>query len=473
MGVGMLLAAACLSSIAVGQTETIRVDLKLRTGGQLSGGVVDHTDHGLVIVREKTPYVFAWSELEPDSAFLAKHALLTFERVRAGDGRLRAEDHFQLGLFALRQDQHDLAGRQFGKAVALDDTYARRAREAFREYDRPARVEPNVVPGADEEPTDPDADGPDEGTTSKEAIHPPPDITIVPQPSADSREKVRSAYLTFGAKVREVIGRAVVEMESEHFLIWTDFEPRYRARLLERCEVTYGALCARFGLDPSKSLFLSKCPIFAWRSTKRFRKFARYFDGYGGENAVGYTRSIEENGHVHVVLLRRGRTEADFDRFVCTLVHESTHAFMHRLFSSRLIPHWVNEGYADLTVERVLGDRCATGGNATLLARQFVRYDWPIADLLESTGPLEVNQYPIAHSVVRFLESRDAARFVAFVRDLKSGSPLADALAAAYEGMTVERLEANWRDAIRASDPDPPRRDTQADVLPWARVPTP
>jgi len=213
----------------------------------------------------------------------------------------------------------------------------------------------------------------------------------------------------------------------------------------------YAALVERFDLQATDEVFLAKCPVFCWRSKARFQKFARYFDGYEGSSAVGYARSIEKNGHVHVVLVRQGRSEADFDRFACTLVHEGSHAFMHRLYSTRLIPHWVNEGYAELTAERVLGERCETAEKAALLARQFVRYDWPLGGMLESVAAIEVHEYPLAHSLVAHLEGLGRPRFAGFVRSLKEGRTTAEALAANYDGMTLAQLEQSWRSAIRSN----------------------
>jgi hypothetical protein len=215
----------------------------------------------------------------------------------------------------------------------------------------------------------------------------------------------------------------------------------------------YQTLCAQFGLDPAQGVFLAKCPVFCWRSPARFRKFARQFDGYTGVNAVGYTRSIEKNGHVHIVLLLHGRSEGDYDRFACTLVHEGTHAFVHRLHSNGLIPHWVNEGYADLIAERVLQDRCPNAEKAALLARQYIRYDWSIGHLLSDPGPIAVHEYPLAYSLVDYLERSDSGRFASFVRGLKEGDTIGAALATNYDDMTIEELEAGWRTAIRAGDP--------------------
>jgi hypothetical protein len=437
-----------IATVARGQTETISVDLKLRTGGALSGLVVDHSEHGLVVVREQRPYVFSWNELEFGSALSTKRALLALEH--GGSNKLSADDHFELGLFALAYDRNDVAANEFREAKRLNGKLEERIGRAFDEYR--ARKEKG---GGDEDPFEDeppaglgDSAGPREvGLTDDDGT------LLAERPSAENRAKVMEAYRTFGEKVREVMGKDVVLLESDHFLIWTDWEKKYRARLTGWAEAMYAALGERFDLQATDEVFLAKCPVFCWRSKARFKKFARYFDGYEGSSAVGYTRSIEKSGHVHVVLLRQGRSEADFDRFACTLVHEGSHAFMHRLYSTRLIPHWVNEGYAELTAERVLGEHCDTAEKAALLARQFVRYDWPLGGMLESVAAIEVNEYPLAHSLVAHLEGLGRPRFAGFVRGLKDGRTTAEALAVNYDGMTLAQLEQSWRSAIRSNSP--------------------
>ena len=63
-----------------GQTATVRVNVELRSGGALDGLVVDHTGHGLVLMHDRTPYVFPWNELEADNACAIKRTLRVFER---------------------------------------------------------------------------------------------------------------------------------------------------------------------------------------------------------------------------------------------------------------------------------------------------------------------------------------------------------------------------------------------------------
>jgi hypothetical protein len=478
--VGVFYLATAVVPPQPGSTETIRVSLKLRTGGSLAGLVVDHNEHGLVVVHEDTPYVFAWEEVEPGSAYGTRRALLVFRR--SGEDRLSGEDHFQLGLFALRHGRKDLAGREFGRAIRQDPDFRPLVEGVVNEHRQRATVNGGLNGALSEEgsaeDTEPDRSLETVAEGAKDAEESPPrgegaaagrtDDPLAPGLSAASREQVLDAYMTFGAKVQELIGKEVVLVESEHFLIWTDWERRHRDQLASWCESMYAALCEQFDLDLSDNVFLAKCPVFCWRSKARFMKFARLFDGYSGTNAVGYTRSIEANGHVHVVLLRQGRFEADFNRFACTLVHEGTHAFVHRLHSPRLIPHWVNEGYADLMAERVLGDRCPNGENARLLARQFVRFGWPMGSLLYGVGPIEVHQYPLAHSVVAYLEGLGRDRFAGFIEDLKSGRSVAEALATRYEGLTLEQLEDRWRSSTQSADPAGSPTVDRPVSLPWS-----
>lgn len=439
-----------------------------RTGGALEGVIVDYTGHGLVILREGTPYVFAWTELKSGNAYATFRSRRVLER--GGEKMLSAEDHYQLGLFALDLGRRDLAGPELRQARQLDPAYRLLIRDALaasRALDEPPAMDTHPLA------RDPGAAGVETRQHRNATVAVGADlaqmaaVTAAPGPSAKRRAAVRDAYLRFGREVQEVMGSGVVLIETDHFLIWTDWKEPYRQRLATWFDSMYAALCAQFNLDPKEDIFLAKCPVFCWRSHARFRKFAQHFDGYGGLNAIGYTRSIEENGHVHMVLSRQGRSAADFDRVACTLVHEGTHAFVHRLFSSRLIPHWVNEGYADLMAERVLADRCPNGENAALLARQFVRHDWPIADLMESVGPIDVHQYPLAHSVIAYLEGRAPRRFAGLVEDLKAGQTFAAALAARYDGLTLRGLETQWREAVRADDPQNQPVPATTAPVPW------
>ena len=362
---------------------------------------------------------------------------------------MTAGDYYELGLYALSRNRGERASRLFQSAKRLDPSMAeevRRTMKAFRE----GRSSASPPRQADEPSNDlSEIDSKDVkglvGQMGDALQDSQPSDNVVSSTPESVRTKVMEIYRAFGRKAQDVLGKRVVAIESEHFLIWTDWSRFDRERLVEQCEAMYAAMCRQFGISTTASVFLAKCPIFCFESKARFLKFARIFDGYDGKDAIGYTRSIERSGHVHMVLYRRGRSEEDFDRFACTLVHEGTHAFVHRLYTPRLIPNWINEGLAELMAERVFEDRCPTAETAELLAVQYVEYDWPVANLLRSAGPIDVHHYPIAHSLIAYLASRGDEHLRGFVKRLKEGDIPATALAGQYEGMTLDGLEQGWR----------------------------
>jgi len=419
----------------------------------LSGLVVDYSEDALVVAHGQTPYVFAWNELDAGSAYRVKRDLLSLHRGDAGN--LTAADHLELGVFALSRGRAVVARNEFRTAVKLDKTYEARVQDALDAHRNRRALSTQYSP-----PLEQDSDQrPGESRTQTPLRTCLTDLVAsrlgelpagesARTPSPELRAAVRKTYDAFGQTVKEVMGKNAVLVETDHFLIWSDLDKHTRRRLGNWCENMYVALCDVFGFDSSQDIFLAKCPVFCWRSKGRFLKFARSFDGYDLKDAVGYTRSIEASGHVHIVLFMDGRREADLDRFSCTLVHEGAHAFVHRFHSSKLIPNWVNEGIADLTAERVLGDRCFTGEKTALLARQYARYNWSIGDLMATTSPIEIHQYPLAQNIVEYLESLDRQRFVGFLKGLKEGAKVDQALAANYDGASPAQLEAGWRSWI-------------------------
>lgn len=434
--------------------EPPRLELRLRTGGAIGGRVVDHNETSLILLHGDTPHVFAWRELEPRSAYATRRLLLAQQRGR--QDALTADDQMVLGEFALTFHRNDLAATHFREAVRLDPSRKPRVDAIFLAYRRQREADAAGRAGASK-PTVPQENG---GNTpaarpdfaSAELVTLPAWELVDPVP-LETAAQIAEVYLTFGETVRRVVSKSITLVETDHFLIWTDWDRRHHARLAEWCERMYAAMVEEFQLDAALPLFPARCPVFAFRARPRFRDFARKFDGFDARNSIGYTRSIEANGHVHVVLLRTGDSEIDFDQFAVTMVHELTHAFVHRLHSTRLIPHWVNEGLADMMAERVLGERCFTRENAELLAGYWVRSRRSLAGLLASEGPIEVHEYPLAHSVVAHLYDADAAAFRSFFRGLKEGRTAAEALADAYAGMTPEELEVNWRGQFEESAP--------------------
>jgi len=466
VGIGSLLLAAGLLAQSepapeTVATTTIEVSLRLETGGSIRGLVVDQNDEAIVVVQSDTPYAFAWAEIECGSAFTAMREWMEFQR--GGRDLMTGKDHVALGMFALSRQRPELAVSCFQRAAKLDESLSAVGREAMRAYQeqkgsRRSLDEASDLPESSKR-WDDDARDLHNRATKSEAT--PSGMAAALEldglspkspPTPEQQQRILDLYKTFGDQIRETVYPKLASVESDHFLIWTDWDHRDHERLSAWCEGMFSALCPRLDVEPSTQVFLAKCPVFAWRSTERFRQFAEQVDGYSAINSVGYTRSDFDTGHVHVVVLRQGRDGEDYDRFAATLVHEGTHAFLHRLHSTQPVPHWVNEGFAELVSQEVLGERCYARSKADLLARQYVRYDWPVRRLLGDIGPLAIHHYPIAHSIVAHLVERDRQRFVRFLREIKDGASLEASLAMAFDGLTLDGLERSWREAIRLRD---------------------
>jgi len=414
---------------------------KLIVGGEIFGPVLDHSDELLVLEYRGVPVAVAFEEMKVASAYQVKRTLLA--RQRGGNDRLSAEDHFNLGQYASRRDHPALANKEFKEAQKLDGSYRSRIAAVREEYRTRAR---------DTDPTGPRSQLEEELSDNDVSALPGLSESVNGLSSQD-RDRVTEVYKRFGQSVRDEINEDLVLVETDHFLLWTDWNRIYRPQLAQWCEGMYAALCVQFGLEvgqgqgPDDNIFLGKCPVFCFRSKARFLRFARTYDHYKRTSIVGYTQTAA-NGHVHVVLFRRGPSGLDVDQFAGTLVHEGVHAFLHRYKRTGHISGWVGEGLADYIAEQVLGDRCVYGERADLIARQYVLREIRIGDLLSKTWQPQAHEYPIACSLVGFLIERDREAFAALIGDLKDGHGVEQALQRNYD-MTLEALEAAWREHVR------------------------
>ncbi|MGB0714609.1 MAG: peptidase MA family metallohydrolase [Phycisphaerae bacterium] len=438
--------------------------IKLKTGGLLQVRIVDHDDEAVAVLWGETLLALAWNELAMPSAYQA------FRKANYADtGENDSEAAMRVGEFCLRRNRLDLANRAFARAVRIDPSHQQRTVELVRQF-RERRRNSAKLPGsrtkgqvATEEAKKPQDAVEIKGLSGLAAL-PPTAFGLTEGATLDDngRRRAMNLYREFGESVRNKIYDDLFLMETRHFLIYTDWPAPFRDQLGEQCEAMFESLARRFGVSTDSSFFLAKCPVFCWSATSRFQRFARAYDGFDGRSSLGYTRSVAASGHVHMSLLTQGFTPDDLDRFAGTLVHEGTHAFLHRLESTRLIPHWVNEGMAEFVAEEVLGSRYEAAEKAELLAKQFVRFDWPITSMLARTGPIAVHEYPLAHSLIQFLASRGTGKLGDFIRHLKAGMPVAEALPATFDGLTMAQLEPAWRDWVRDR-----HDDLGGTVLPW------
>lgn len=409
----------------------VPVKLQMRHGGFIEGRVAEFDDGGSVLAVDADFVAVNWDDVKLQSAYRCIKRILISRCGSEAD--LRAEDHFRLGLFAGKRGNHRLGVAEFNQAERLDRNYRSRIDQAWTTI-RSAQsdVERFRAP-----------DRPGAQLLEDSADHPMRYLRA----SAEENRRAIELDKALGEKVREEIAPGLVLLETPHFLIWTDWPERHRELLPHWAELLYERLCLEFGFASDEPIWRGKCPIYCFRSKKRFDKFARTVDQYDSVVALGYTKTAQ-NGYARVVLRRLGSEVADLDRFATTLVHETSHAFMHAYGSARPLPPWLSEGLADFVAERVLSGGCRTGENAAAVARQYVYHHKSVQSIFQADAELPAHYYPVSHSMVDFLIQLDRRAFVSFVGGIKSGVAPGQALADHYGGMTTLSLEREWRQHI-------------------------
>lgn len=415
-----------LSSQTARPDEGQRISVVMNYGGQLHGQLISEDGTVLVIEIDGLPCAVAYDQLESQSAFSTMRNLMIQRRGNAE--ALTAEDHYRLGVLLLGRNNHGKARREFRLARMQNDSYREKCDAAMARYKKDRH---GTALKRDERP--------DEANES--TVKPPSFVgsTI----DDDRRKKIIEGYKRVGEQVREKVGADMVLVETEHFLIWTDWAKAEHSHLAVWCEAMYDELSSIFGVPEDRHVFPGKCLVFCLRSQSRFLKAAKILDNYNAINALGYT-STDPNGHTHVVVFRQGGSPVGRDAFASTLVHEGVHAFVHLYRGQGRIPTWLNEGLANVVAEEVLDDRCPNAETATAAALAFVRRDLPLSMIMAEDGMLDPRVYPLAHSLVAFLMDQKSGAFSGLIDDIKASMSMEQALKKRYD-WSLEQFDRAWR----------------------------
>jgi hypothetical protein len=418
------------------------------TGGEVIGPVLAYTDHCIVVEFLGAPHAIPWAQMDVGSAYRSRRALLMDER--GGRDQLTADDHFSLGVFALNRDHAMLARQELKQATELDPKYQQPVEALLAQYRayRAQRDDTKLtkLPPAGQERTTSRPAGLIAAVEGAAGDAGPGRKYSTPTP--EQRERILAVYRQFGEMVRQTLEYDLTLIETDHFLIWTDWAPSQRVTLGPWCEQMYRVLCERFDVPAEQNIFLAKCPIFCFRSKAHYYRFAKLFDDYDAKGSLAYTR-MADTGHVHIVVYRYGDSVADYERVTAALIHEGTHAFLHRFRTNRVVTGWLTEGLANLVAEQILGDHCPFGETAQALAEVYVTRDLPLAEVFAAGDELPAHLYPLAYALVDYLVSLDRGAFALLIADVKDGDAVEVALARRYDGLTYGTLEELWRSRVR------------------------
>ena len=193
------------------------------------------------------------------------------------------------------------------------------------------------------------------------------------------------------------------------------------------------SLCVVFGLEPGTKLHFGRTLIVVFERRSDFIEFSEdVFDKANADDVGGFCRG-RRDGHARVVFYRRPEEE-DFHRI---LVHEATHAVVHRLRSPVHAPSWINEGLAEVVERRLVPTRRDVR-ESRRLARMALRHPEDFFGVRK----IAFRDYPLAEGFVGWLIEGSGPRFLQLFDALKAGLGVGAAFEHAYGRTPVEVLTA-------------------------------
>ena len=237
-------------------------------------------------------------------------------------------------------------------------------------------------------------------------------------------------------------------VETEHFLIFSAWNPSNDRALAKVCEEMYEKLHQQFNISRTEPVWIGKCPIYIFWEPAHFLRFTAEVDRVSRSNssashADGYHATRGSFSHIVINGVRDfGASQPEATRrFYEVLVHEGAHAFLNRYISSRSLSRWIEEGLADYMAATLVPMSEASRKHLEG-ARYGLRRPSAVSRLFEKTELSSID-YGIAQSLVRYLIQTNTDAFITFVQSMKQGTRESDALASAY-GLSRSELVRNW-----------------------------
>lgn len=442
-----LAVATCLQLASADPlANPFRVEVTLRSDGptkRLAGEVVAADESGLTIRTGDKQQTLAWTELVPASAMGVKFRLID---------KSKATDWLELGRWAWSAGLTSEARSALGNARRLDRSLGQEIDAILGSAPgsvtaRPTPADPATKP-ADEAPKPAAEDAanavvnlpPQASVAANEVVHyTTPTAAENAASIALTRRRMQEAQKTLEVKF--------VELETAHFLIYTDWDPREYNFLKEQCEGAYRVVAKQFNQPVDGNVFVGKLPIYMFATQKAFRRFAQEFDEFSAPEAVlGYHYSSpSEQGHMAMwkptvgTGINAGASRDDaMRRWGRTLAHEFSHAFIHRYRSNAQIPRWLNEGTAEMIAEAALPTNNYHGK-----ARMAALDGADLMPLFDDSNMPSGYYYPVMMTMAECLQKQDGRKFVALFDEIKSGTEPEEALKKIYN-IDYTKLAEGW-----------------------------
>jgi hypothetical protein len=444
--------SACWMPLAATARETLPTPISLEVilsgekNQRVAGKLVAFDEAGLTLNIGSEGRILKWDELVPSSAFGVKFRLIN---------RDDASQWLELGRWGWSRGLVQQARSALGNARRLDPALASQidavlAEPAGSALSSASSNEPTTrptVPGGTAPESASDEPAAQETTAMQPGYRAGQVLIRYATPTAQENAAQIERTRKRAAEAERVLEATFVEIETDHFLIFTDWEAREHGFLKEQCEAAYAVLARQFNQPVKESVFVGKLPIFMFATQKEFLRFAREFDEFGaGETVLGYFHSSPiEQGHMAMWkpgvgsgIGAGGSPQLAMRNWGRTLVHEFTHAFIHRYKSNARIPRWLNEGVAEMISEATL-----PSNNYRSQARSAAQDGVDVMPLFDDSNIPSGYYYPVMMTLAECLQKQSSKRFLSLFDEIKDGTEPEAALQKVY-GINYLKLAEGW-----------------------------
>ena len=256
-----------------------------------------------------------------------------------------------------------------------------------------------------------------------------------PRLSAEEHAAEVKTLEAFAGELRQRFPRLQVS-ETHEFLVASDIPAAQLAPFVADLDTMHDFLCTLYGIPTGEPLWKGKCLVVAFLDEADYAALEEGVlkSGMQGTHGICHQGS---DGRV-VMACHRGTDPAAFAHM---LVHETSHGFNHRWMSPQRLPNWLNEGIAEWVGTRVVKN-CDQVPRKEARALAFMRSQGTLGPGFFTAANIQPVQYGIASGMVRMLISRDARKFAEFVRGIKEGTPVEEALQKTFGGSLDDLVKA-------------------------------
>jgi len=258
-------------------------------------------------------------------------------------------------------------------------------------------------------------------------------------------EKFMTKHRAFIKKTKsEMSGTQFRLVETQYFLFLTDLQPAEVNGYIAYLDLMYSELCKAFGLSPDKNIWCGKCVVVAFKGRQDFINFEAKL--MRNPNAAGAQGLCHQSSDGTVIF--SGYKGDSSEAFGTTLVHETTHGFVHRYMSTARAPSWLNEGMSDWMANMIVKGNSKIPTRQKRSAELVARRGW--GDFL-TTKRIDGDLYGSASALVEILLARDkGGQFKQFFDAIKEGHPADEALKMAFK-ISYNDLKILYAQRIRAT----------------------